>query len=384
LSCVFKFSKVESEEGSTHLQYETLLDKAKNLFGPASEWQQSDRGRHGYKSGVTNGAISIWYDGALDMGVNVQVPGTGCRQLEADGLITPEGEFTFTWLDFLKLISLSGGSFTRLDVAVDDRVGVLNLDRIKQYRQNACVVSRLEDGQEVNGFKVSTGKDTGSTVYFGSKKSNVLVRFYDKAAERLAKGHPLPQGEIWNRCELQARKEQAEQLAGILIAGGVPAFAKVLNNFISFREVGAGGIAHRYRWRVADWWSEFIATTEKMSLWVEGIQRSLTEKADTVEKQMAPLISTIYDAPDLGERWLKKLITEGRIKRKAKYNQLLEAHNSRIARALAVVVPVSDVLPEPSQEELERRWYNSPHNPADRREVKGVWVPRSDLSWSPN
>jgi phage replication initiation protein len=366
------------------LQYETLLDKAKNLFGPASEWQQSDRGRHGYKSGVANGAISIWYDGALDMGVNVEVPGTGCRQLEADGLISDEGEFVFTWFDFLKTISLSGGSFTRLDGAIDDRVGVLNLDRIRQHKKDGAVVSRLEKGRVIENFDLTTGKAEGATVYFGSPKSNVQLRFYDKAAEQLAKGHPLPQGEVWNRCELQARKEQAEQLAAILIAGGVPAFAKVLNNFISFREVGSGGLAHRYRWPVAAWWSEFISTTEKSSLWVEGAYRTLSEKADTVKKQLAPLFSTIYDAPDLGKRWLDEVIKEGRIKRKAKYTQLLEAHNSRISRALAVVVPVSDVPPEPSQEELERRWYNSPHNPADRREIKGVWVPRPDLSWSPN
>jgi phage replication initiation protein len=357
--------------------YGTLLDKAKNLFGPAAEWQQSDRGRYGYKSGVTNGAISIWYDGALDQGVNVQVSGTGCRELEADGLITDEGEFPFTWIDFFKTISLSGGSFTRLDGAIDDRVGLLNLDRIRQHKKDGAVVSRFEEGRVFENFDLTTGKAKGATVYFGSPKSNVQLRFYDKAAERLAKGHPLPPGEIWNRCELQARKEQADQLARILIAGGVPAFAKVLNNFISFREVGSGGLAHRYRWPVAAWWSEFITTTEKLSLWVAPIIKPLSAKSEHIKKQYAPLLAALVDAPDLGRRWLEEVIKEGRVKRGQKYSKLLETHTLALGNALGYVWHPVGPLPELSQDALYLRWYHSPYNPHDRKEYKGQWRPGS-------
>ena len=69
----------------------------------------------------------------------------------------------------------------------------------------------------------------GTSCQIGSPKSKVLVRIYDKAAER-----GLADGRHWVRVELQLRDKRAEEFLKIPMCIG-KAFAGVLLNYLLFQ-----------------------------------------------------------------------------------------------------------------------------------------------------
>jgi phage replication initiation protein len=408
MGCVFTIPEGMEET----VPYVTLLETAKTLFGTNSEWTETERGRHGYKSGLFRGDVYIWFDGGLGMGVFVELSGSACRQLEAEHLIQigseecPEGEFPFTWTDFINMILLSGGHFTRLDVAVDDFTGVLDTARIKAYIEKAAIVTSLEDCNVTENYNLRSGKKHGCTCYVGSKKSNMFVRIYNKQAEQFKK-HGGKEGfdldAIWNRLEMQVRKDRAQKLAELLVAGGMGAFAEVLNEAMSIREVNQHD-DNRSRWSTASWWSEFIGTLKKASLWTRPEVRTVADGAEWLEKQAGPLLSAVMDAPDFGYKWLKRVLSEGAMRRKKKHQKMLEVHSDLLGvlQRLPMKFCHSETVPvvhpwrfDKSDDVGDLEWklglytplagrWDAPYNPLFRKEVKAAWVPRPDLSWSPN
>ena len=82
---------------------------------------------------------------------------------------------------------------THLDVVFDDHTGILDIERIAQDTQEQRFVSRMKYWEVVR----SSG---GISCQIGSPKSKILVRIYDKAAER-----GFTDGRHWVRVELQLR-----------------------------------------------------------------------------------------------------------------------------------------------------------------------------------
>ena len=133
------------------------------------------------------------------MGACLDMSGQGCRSFEEYGT----GDF-----DGLFRLFQQGEGYhvTRLDVAFDDHSGILDIQRLFRDSDNQDgdqqFVSKFRKSRIEKEFK--DGRP-GITVYHGSKKSAVLIRIYDKAAER-----GLPEDQHWVRVELQLRDERAE------------------------------------------------------------------------------------------------------------------------------------------------------------------------------
>lgn len=153
-------------------------------------WQET-KGAHGYRDRKYFSCISVHYNGREDMGVWVELSGQGCRTFES--LSSKSWDDLFQWITAQQL------KITRLDVAFDDHTGVLDIAQIVEDTRQQHYVSRSDYWETVLSSK-------GSTVQIGSPKSKVLVRVYDKAAER----HCEP-GTHWIRVELQLRDDRAAQ-----------------------------------------------------------------------------------------------------------------------------------------------------------------------------
>jgi phage replication initiation protein len=320
----------------TSIEVHGLLETVKNLFGDGREWQPMPVSRQGYRSGVQRGNIQILFDGQLGMGLHVDVSGQGCRQLESEGIVEPDPESPFNWLQFLKTIKLFGGKFSRLDGAVDDFDGALNIERILALCKEKACVSRLTKGNYREDFLLSEGTDCGGTINFGSPQSSKKVRIYNKYAERLESDPdfvpPCASG-IWNRAEVQARAECAENFAHQLIERGLCVIADVLNHTLSFREPNPGD-TNRRRWPVAGWWADFIALAERASLWSRPEPRTIEECAEYIERQYAPLLAAVVSAPDFGVDWLRRLLLDGERRLKPRHLSMLSVHTTAIAGAL--------------------------------------------------
>jgi hypothetical protein len=203
LSCTFRADGVTQEQmlervkdlltpyelRAGHVDPNTGLDALEGLGGGG--WEETPRGRNGYTRGLMRGHVSLWFGGSAEMGVSLHVTGQGCRQLEAEGVIDNDPESPFNWRGFLDSCRSAGGRFSRLDVALDDFAGLLDLSVVHNHLVNRFYVSRVEHRNYHESFVKVEGCESGivgRSCYFGGPKSPSVLRMYDKRVERLSAG----------------------------------------------------------------------------------------------------------------------------------------------------------------------------------------------------
>lgn len=237
------------------------------------------QGHYGYKRAKFYNGIWVLFDGSdgsespfsEDMGICLELTGQGCREYE-----TLENHDLETFINFVAVCEQNDEknyNITRLDVAFDDidkeGNGLLDIDKIDN-------IARCDDGgvfvtkfRQCGGSwvrKLGETKEKGfehpaKTVYFGSAKSEVRFRIYDKAQERGGLGYH------WVRFEMQLRRERAFNfLVSELVLG--ERFCGVINNYLRFVEPSATD-SNKWRWKNAEWWNEFLCTLEKISIFTK-------------------------------------------------------------------------------------------------------------------
>ena len=271
------------------------------LFTPSdcdlSDWTPLPCGRSGYKQGMTRGHIRVFFDGAEGMGVHVWASGEGVRQLEAEGVVScwegPEG-FAAHLLDH-------GATFSRVDVAFDDRVGHLTPDRFDGAIREGRCVSRWRQADPRQKISLKDGSTGGWSVYLGNQQSRIRCRFYDKAAEQAEKGCVVDGH--WVRAEIQARDERADGIMAVLAAEGLAPIAGLLFRYVDFKEPGSLD-SNRARWRTCEWWSDFLNGVQKRALTVATTVQTLERAEAWVKRQVAPTLALLMLSRQHGWDWL--------------------------------------------------------------------------------
>ena len=271
-------------------------------------WDELDHGRNGYRKGLYFGSISILYDGNPGMGACLDMSGQGCRSFEEYGTGDFDGLFRFFQQG-------EGYHVTRLDVAFDDHSGILDINRMFDDTRSKELVSRFRKYGVREEF--DNGRP-GITVYHGSKKSAVLIRIYDKAAER-----GLPEDQHWVRVELQLRDERAEAFCFDPAPIGV-LFRGVLVNYVRYVD-DPGTDSNRWRWPMKDYWENLIEQVGRIRLYVKpGIEYNIRQLDTFVFEQAGNAISAaveIYGAP-----FFLRKIQERNISENPKYRRLVEQY----------------------------------------------------------
>ena len=231
------------------------VEQIKSSLGLSNQdWTLAEYGRYGYKRKELFNGVSILYEGRLndagedDMGVCVEISGQGCRALESFGEIE--------WLPFLAFLMADYNEFkiTRLDLAYDDHTGILDKLRLKLD---------TDDGNYRSNFRTWEIRygNRGFSIYHGSKQSQVMIRIYDKAAER-----GLLDGTHWIRVELQLREENASGAIRAYLdkqnLGGV--FGGILATYLVYCE--ESNDSNKSRWATADYWQELIQGAERIHI----------------------------------------------------------------------------------------------------------------------
>ena len=268
-----------------------------------AEWSPLPSGRHGYRQGVVRGALRVYWDGSEGMGVHVVASGDGCRQLEAEGVVQAwEGPSGFA-ADLLA----RGATVSRVDVAMDDRAGLLTTERIEGAINEGRCVSRFHHADPRARRKLTDGSRGGWSVYLGSGQSRLRVRFYDKAAEQAEKGVTV-EGP-WMRCELQARDERGDWVLSALAGEGMVAVAGLLFNYVQFKE--AGEDSNRSRWRACEWWMDFLGHVERRRCAIAAVVPTLERAANWFRKQIAPTFALLRFSAEHGDAWLDEVFASG-------------------------------------------------------------------------
>jgi DNA relaxase NicK len=304
-------------------------------------WVYSQKFRNGYPEHYFWHNITIsfgadnerWYDSPSkvhhDMGICVNFSGQGCRAFESEG-----GDWLNLFKRFqgdlpTKLVAEMPDAFvrafkerkrfniTRLDLAFDDHNDMIDIHRIAYDVRDRNYVSKStyseilwSDNQESDIQGISVG--------IGSKRSDVYIRIYDKAAERGFKDRH------WVRVELQLRHDRAIMaMAHFLHTKHIGiVFSGVLRNYITFRSPSFD--SNKSRWPIAYYWQRVLGQMEKISLWIKPGEPYNIHKSETwLKKQYGQLISTLSEIQDPGDlvRSCREIFPEDRLAKK--YRQII-------------------------------------------------------------
>lgn len=172
-----------------------------------------DFGYYGYSGQYIFGDITVMVSPKKENGVLIELKGKGCRQFER--ILQAQKR---TWYALIRKIIEKNGVWKRVDIAINDRFGMLNIPELIEKKK------RGEYGGYLKKFKVEqSGRESnlrgewdkaemGTTFYLGSTKSDIYFCIYEKDYEQMEKnGIPLAETETKNRFEIRLKDERAEQ-----------------------------------------------------------------------------------------------------------------------------------------------------------------------------
>lgn len=286
-------------------------------LGERVEREVGWRGWYSRSAHVLDGGIVGWCDDraqAERQGVLVDLPGRACASL---------GERLVPFLRWC----VEHGSVRRLDLAVDDRAGLVTLGRIKAAEAAGAVVSRARSRPTFVGDVLQRSGE-GWTLYYGSRNSEGLVRIYDKAAERAERGGRARNRGHWVRVELEAKGDYADALAGAVLEGGGEVVAAQILRRLRFCEPLAGDSNPR-RWPIADWWNAFLGGVEAGESLACGEAQATTVEAmrDYVRRQAMPTLAALLEAYGGEVDWLYADLALARARVKPKHRAAIVAHH---------------------------------------------------------
>lgn len=284
-----------------------------NLLGMSDCPFVETTGARGWRKRLYFNCISIHFDGHDGM-VWLEMSGQGCRAFETLG----HGDYNILF-NFV-LDNKSQCNVTRLDVAYDDFNGLLDLDCIVSDTLSHNFVSRTRDW-DVN---ISS---KGRCVTFGVHKSDVIIRIYDKAAER-GRSDEI---DHWVRAEIMLKHDRAFEFVRLLmpeydytIVNNFKAIKQksvlirpaeqidklyflVLNNYLRFiRPVSTD--TNKWRFPTAEHWISFCSsvTTDRVSLFVKpGVDYNVNKLSNVVTQMYGGAIYTyihLFGINDLEDR----------------------------------------------------------------------------------
>ena len=273
-------------------------------------WTQT-KGARGYQDRKYFSCISIHYNGRADMGVWVELSGQGCRTFE--DLSTLADTPAEKWLVLFGFIQQWSLKITRLDVAYDDHSGLLDIARISSDTQCGMYVSKSDYWEVIVGSK-------GTTIQIGSPQSKVLIRIYDKAAER------GKTGEHWIRVELQLRDDRAIQFSRLEQPIG-DAFAGVLLNYL--RYVVPGEDSNKWRWDMTDYWCDLVDDAQRISIYTApGMEYNEERCKRYVINQAGNAIDACIRMYGINE--FEAMIEQRPVAHNPKYDALVRQHRYQV------------------------------------------------------
>ena len=203
-------------------------------------------GFYGWQNRLFFGGVSVMY-GGHDGLVMLEMSGQGCRTFETLGNGNFKNIFQFC------VYNVGDCNITRLDVAYDDFKGYLNLDEIVKDTVKGNFVARTRKWEVIQS-------SDGRCVVHGTRKGSVLIRIYDKAAER-NRSDEIPH---WVRCELQLRQERAAEFVRLIVMEDEivdKLYFAVLNHYLRYVQPSCSD-SNKWRFDIAEHWFDFYNSAE--------------------------------------------------------------------------------------------------------------------------
>lgn len=311
----FAFTIRQDQVSDLSHQVEAILEP---LFVAGSSWTSRRGGLSGYtRSESRCDAIRAFSPESPRMGIHYSFSGSAIRNLQTDDL--PGLVFRLRRL---------GLHVSRLDLAFDDRTGLIDLprvfDMIHGSHDDFRLRSRFRSTPDQNGRPTSIGRvirqfgqdpetliaswADNCTIYFGKADGPAQVRMYNKKAEQALSDKDC---EHWVRVELQLRDDRPDLFLDTFLDGSdqrPEAFRlhalSVLRSYVCF-VVPSETDKTTGRWPLTDWWKQFTENASPVSLGSRRQKSTIESQAKWLAHSAAPSIYRVEQA--LGPQFLSTL-----------------------------------------------------------------------------
>ena len=216
-----------------------------------------DYGKYGYESKYVLGDINIMCSMQEHLGVLLELKGKGCRQMECY-LLAQER----SWYEFFMDVLMEDGVMKRLDLAINDKTGILNIPHLTEKCRNEECISVFRSFKSYRSGELVRREEKecmGNTLYIGSLQSEVYFCIYEKDYEQYKKHDiPIADAEVKNRFEIRLKNERAFYAIRDLLEHDNPertAF-QIINRYVRF--VDRDDTKPRSDWRINEEWAWFI------------------------------------------------------------------------------------------------------------------------------
>ena len=282
-----------------------------------------DYGFYSYEEHYVLGDIFVLVSHEIEKGVLVELKGRGCRQFESYLLAQKR-----SWYEFFMDALVAGGVIKRLDLAINDKTGILNIPNLtEKCRQEECIsVFRSFKSYRSGELVRKDEKECmGNTLYIGSLQSEVYFCIYEKDYEQFKKNNiPIEDADVKNRFEIRLKNERAYYAITDLLVYGNPertAF-KIINRYIRF--VDRDDSKPRSDWKLNEEWTWFIGSNrEQLKLTTKPEPYSFQRTLNWLSHQVAPTLKVAMKLDEINQTQIIKDILD---------NAKLTKHHEMILR----------------------------------------------------
>lgn len=254
-----------------------------------------DYGHYKYTEHYYLGDVFVYTSQDEEKGTLLELKGKGCRQFES--YLLAQGR---SWYDFLMDALIKGGVMKRLDLAINDRAGILDIpDLTAKCNREECVSLFRSFKSYASGELVKHNEQDkagmGHTLYIGSLKSEVYFCCYEKNYEQYAKlGIPIEEAPIKNRFEIRLKDERAYYAVRELLThydAEQTAFS-IINHYIRF--VDREPEKRKTDWKLNDRWAWFIGKDRPpIKLTTDPEPYTLERTLGWISRQVAPTLKML-------------------------------------------------------------------------------------------
>ena len=252
-----------------------------------------DYGFYSYTEHYYLGDIFVLVSPELEKGVLLELKGRGCRQFESY-LLAQER----SWYEFFMDVLMEDGVMKRLDLAINDKTGILNIPHLTEKCRNEECISVFRSFKSYRSGELVRREEKecmGNTLYIGSLQSEVYFCIYEKDYEQYVKlGTPLEEADIINRFEIRLRNERAYYAVRDLLTyydAEQTAFS-IINQYVRFVDEEAD--KRKNDWKLNDRWAWFIGDNrQSLKLTTKPEPYTLDRTLRWVQRQVAPTLKML-------------------------------------------------------------------------------------------
>lgn len=243
---------------------------------------------YSYQEQYVMGDIVVMLSQDLDKGVLIELKGRGCRQFETFLLAQKR-----SWYDFFNDCLQVGGVMKRLDLAINDQVGLLDITELTKKCQKEECISLFRTFKSYRSgelLKAEEKDGMGNTLYIGSLKSEVYFCLYEKDYEQYLKlGIPLDQTETKNRFEIRLKNDRAYYAIADLLKGRSieSTTFSIITRYMRFADKVEG--KRRTNWPLNERWGRFIGRNRsEIQLTSDPKPYTIERTYNWLDRQIAP------------------------------------------------------------------------------------------------